>query len=81
MTNALGIAGITAISQALLGTTHLEAGQRCGNYRLIEPIGQGGMGSVWRGERIDGLYQSQVAVKLLSLLALPAHARAVCARR
>ena len=81
MTNALGTAGIAAISQALLGTTHLEAGQRCGNYRLIEPIGQGGMGSVWRGERIDGLYQSQVAVKLLGSLALSAHARAVCARR
>ena len=80
MNNALGTAGIAAISQALLGTTHLEAGQRCGNYRLIEPIGQGGMGSVWRGERTDGLYQSQVAVKLLGSLALSAHARARFAR-
>lgn len=78
--NAPETAGIVAISQALLGSTHLEAGQRCGNYRLIEPIGQGGMGSVWRGERIDGLYQSQVAVKLLGSLALSAHARARFAR-
>lgn len=77
---ALGATGIAAISQALLGSTHLESGQRCGNYRLIEPIGQGGMGSVWRGERIDGLYQSQVAVKLLGSLALSAHARARFAR-
>ena len=78
--SATSAAGIAAISQALLGSTHLEAGQRCGNYRLIEPIGQGGMGSVWRGERFDGLYQSQVAVKLLGSLALSAHARARFAR-
>jgi eukaryotic-like serine/threonine-protein kinase len=80
MTHAAETAGIAAISQALLGSTHLEAGQRCGNYRLIEAIGQGGMGSVWRGERIDGLYQSQVAVKLLGSLALSAHARSRFAR-
>lgn len=80
MINAPHPAGTAAISWALLGSTQLAAGQRCGNYRLIEPIGQGGMGSVWRGERIDGLYQSQVAVKLLGSLALSAHARARFAR-
>ncbi len=75
-----GTSGVAAISQALLGGTRLEAGRRCGNYRLLEQIGQGGMGSVWRAERVDGLYQSEVAVKLLGSLALSAHARVRFAR-
>ncbi|MCG6118218.1 MAG: serine/threonine-protein kinase [Aquimonas sp.] len=41
------------------------AGSAFGPYRLIEPIGEGGMGEVWRAERADGAYQQQVAIKLL----------------
>jgi tetratricopeptide (TPR) repeat protein len=37
-----------------------------GPYRLAERIGQGGMGSVYRAERLDGQLQQQVAIKLLS---------------
>ena len=41
-------------------------GRRLGAYTLIREIGRGGTGSVWLGERADGLYQGRVAIKLLS---------------
>ena len=80
MTHPAEPGGLAGVSHSLLSSARLAAGQRCGQYRLIEPIGQGGMGSVWRAGRIDGLYQSEVAVKLLGSLALSAHARARFAR-
>ncbi len=42
----------------------VQAGDRIGPYRLLEEIGRGGMGSVWRAERADGSYQREVALKL-----------------
>ena len=42
-------------------------GQRLGAYTLQEPIGEGGMGSVWLARRDDGRFEGVVAVKLLSL--------------
>ncbi|MGL4233937.1 MAG: protein kinase domain-containing protein, partial [Casimicrobium sp.] len=68
------------IADALMGVPALATGHRCGNYALIEPIGRGGMGSVWRARRVDGLYEQEVAVKLLGSLALSAQARARFAR-
>ncbi len=41
------------------------AGQIIGAYRLLSPIGQGGMGSVWLAERSDGRFERKVAVKFL----------------
>ena len=43
------------------------AGQAIGAYTLVEPIGQGGMGSVWLARRSDGRFEGQVAVKLLNV--------------
>ncbi len=40
-------------------------GQQYGNFRLTACIGEGGMGVVYRAERVDGVAQS-VAVKLIS---------------
>jgi len=42
-------------------------GQTLGAYRLVSRIGQGGMGSVWLGERCDGRFEGRVAIKLLNL--------------
>jgi len=48
---------------------HLSASQRSGEqigpYRLVEKIGHGGMGVVYRAARADGAYQQEVAIKLL----------------
>lgn len=41
------------------------AGQILGTYKLISRIGDGGMSSVWRAERVDGRFERQVAVKFL----------------
>ena len=40
-------------------------GRRLGPYRIIEEIGHGGMGAVYRAVRADDQYQKQVAIKLV----------------
>jgi serine/threonine protein kinase/Tfp pilus assembly protein PilF len=42
------------------------AGVTIGAYRLVSPIGHGGMGSVWLAERCDGRFEGQAALKLLN---------------
>lgn len=39
-------------------------GLRVGPFRLLSQIGRGGMSSVWRAERVDGVLGRPVAVKL-----------------
>lgn len=41
-------------------------GRTVGAYKLLSLIGQGGMGSVWLGERDDGRFRRRVAVKFLN---------------
>ncbi len=42
------------------------AGQTLGAYTLEEPLGQGGMGSVWLARRSDGRFEGKVAIKFLN---------------
>lgn len=43
----------------------LPAGTRIGAWRLVRPIGRGGMAEVFLAERADGAFQRRVALKLL----------------
>ena len=38
---------------------------RIGNYRIIDEIGRGGMGLVYRAARDDGLFDQHVAIKII----------------
>ncbi len=40
-------------------------GARVGPYRLLEVLGQGGMGAVYLAERADGQFEQRVALKLV----------------
>ncbi|MCL1634826.1 serine/threonine-protein kinase [Luteimonas sp. SX5] len=42
-------------------------GQRIGPWRIAGIVGRGGMGAVYRGERADGEFQQQAAIKLIRL--------------
>ena len=55
------------------------AGQILGAYRLEAVLGHGGMGTVWLARRIDGRFEGQAAVKLLSaaMIGRPAEQRFV----
>jgi serine/threonine-protein kinase len=46
------------------------AGQTVGGYTLVEPLGMGGMGTVWLARRSDGRFDGNVAVKFVNLAAL-----------
>ncbi|MNU84189.1 Serine/threonine-protein kinase PknB [compost metagenome] len=53
----------TALAHAL--APEFGVGERLGPWRLTERIAQGGMGTVFKAERADGVYQRTVAIKLL----------------
>jgi eukaryotic-like serine/threonine-protein kinase len=40
-------------------------GRKLGVYQILEVIGEGGMGEVYRARRVDGQYEKEVAIKMV----------------
>jgi len=57
-------AELIAASFATLPAANL-VGRRIGVYQILEEIGRGGMGEVYRAVRADGQYDKQVAIKVV----------------
>jgi tetratricopeptide (TPR) repeat protein/predicted Ser/Thr protein kinase len=56
---------IEAIPAATVTGGSLPAGTRVGAYHIVELLGRGGMGEVYRAERADGQFAQRVALKLV----------------
>lgn len=59
----------------------LTTGDVLGNWRVLELIGRGGSGEVYRVERADGSYEQQAALKLLARSEEPDDLRRFAAER
>ena len=59
-----------------------QPGSRIGPYLVLEKIGQGGMGVVYRAQRDDGEFKREVAIKLVGgrLFAAEAERRFIAER-
>ena len=62
-------AGAFLFADATISSTSLPndllTGRLLGPYRLVDVIGIGGMGTVYRAERTDGQFHKQVAIKVV----------------
>lgn len=56
---------LTSVLSYLAGQETPEPDTRIGAWRLLRPIGRGGMAEVYLAERADGAFERQVALKLL----------------
>ena len=55
---------VPAAQSETAAVTAWATGARVGPYRLIRPIGEGGMAEVWLAARVDGAFERTVAIKL-----------------
>jgi serine/threonine-protein kinase len=65
MLDSLALDAIALPSDLLPAGILPSKGERVGPYRIVEPLGQGGMGAVFLAERADGQFEQQVALKLI----------------
>jgi len=64
---------ITEAAEEVSGQAELP-GRMLGAYRILDRIGDGGMGVVYRAERADGQFEQQVAIKVIRPGGLPPQA-------
>ena len=55
----------TLVEGWLAGDAEAAVGALVGPWRLLAPLGRGGMGEVWEAERADGGFEQRVALKLV----------------
>jgi tetratricopeptide (TPR) repeat protein/predicted Ser/Thr protein kinase len=55
----------SAAAELFLTDAPVTGNSRCGPYRLIRLLGNGGMGAVYLAERADGEFDQQVAIKFV----------------
>jgi eukaryotic-like serine/threonine-protein kinase len=53
----------TSVERMEVSAARLAEGDRLGPWQVIEEVGQGGMGRVYRGRRADGAFEMDVAIK------------------
>jgi serine/threonine-protein kinase len=59
------VAFLDGLAEATLLPPTERAGDILGAWTLVDVIGEGGMGSVWRARRSDGRFEGEAAIKLL----------------
>jgi serine/threonine protein kinase len=64
-TDFLNTSAAQAVALDNSGGRAVSVGRRIGPYQIIEEIGTGGMGEVYRAFRADDQYHKQVAIKLV----------------
>ncbi len=70
-TQVKGLLRADAVSNHMLGRSGpasplLTAPESIGGFRILKPLGQGGMGRVFLGERINAPFRQLVAIKVLN---------------
>ncbi len=52
-----------SVDRMEVSATRLAEGDRLGPWEVLEEVGEGGMGRVYRGQRADGAFEMDVAIK------------------
>ncbi|MCY3002487.1 MAG: serine/threonine protein kinase, partial [Planctomycetota bacterium] len=63
---ALPTKGDASLAQVALSASQEQAGTQIGRYRLLEQIGEGGMGTIWMAEQREPV-KRRVALKIIKL--------------